>query len=125
MNQATPDSTSIQEIMCRIVAQQNLRGIVYCEMTQEQKLTYASHCAHALMVEGAELSSSWAFAPWKSTPVDRENIKREVVDCIFFLVNICGCFDIESSELMKTFEWVLKNNARRMENGEHKSMESK
>jgi len=114
----------IDDMMLRIKHQQAKRGIVYDKMTEGQKLNYASQCAHALLVEAAELSSSWAFADWKTTNTDIDNIKREAIDCFFFILNICECFDITAQELDNKFLWVLENNLKRIESGEHKSMEA-
>ena len=115
----------LDNMMARIKHQQQKRGVIYKDMTEEQKIIYASQCAHALMVEVAELSDSWAFAPWKTTNTDIDNIKREVIDCFFFLLNICECFDITPEELDNKFLWVLENNQKRIDNGVHKSMEAK
>lgn len=112
---------TLREIVTRITAQQNLRGVVFHEMNYEQAKAYASEAAHALFVEVAELSESWPFASWKTGTLDRENLKREIIDCIFFLVIICQCFHVTVEELQEKFAWVLENNARRIENGEHKN----
>jgi len=119
-----PDIT-LKEMMTGITAQQKLRGVVYSEMTADQRIKYASECAHALLVEAAELSSSWPFASWKTTPIDRENIEREIIDCVFFLVNIASSFYITPEKLQDRYEWVLANNLRRIENGEHQEVELK
>jgi len=116
------DSMRLFEIVHHIVEQQGHRGIVYSEMSTEQKLAYASQCALALSVEVGELASSWPFASWKTTKVDVENIEREIIDCIFFLVNIASCFNITADDLEQRFRWVLLNNYKRIRNGEHKEV---
>jgi dimeric dUTPase (all-alpha-NTP-PPase superfamily) len=110
----------LDNLMAKVKCQQKQRGIDYKQLTEEQKIKYASECAHALMVEAAELSSSWAFASWKTTSTDIDNIKREIIDCMFFLVNIAECFDITPEELDNKFLWVLDNNQKRILNGEHR-----
>lgn len=102
--------------------QQRKRGVYFEGLSHERKLSYASECAHALFVEVAELSSSWPFASWKTTEIDLDNINREIVDCIFFLVNIACCFGITPRDLQAKFLWVLKNNAQRIASGEHKEV---
>ena len=116
-----PDLT-LDEIVGLIKQQQLKRGLQFEGMPEEVRIKYASACALALHVEVGELSSSWAFAPWKSTVTDVENIKREIIDCIFFLANISFCFDITTDDLQRMFFWVLNNNQRRMASGEHKDL---
>jgi len=72
--------------------------------------------ALALFMEVAELVDSFQFKPWKedhNEPVDRENLKREIVDCLFFLHHIAECFEIRPEELDKKFVEVMANNVRR------------
>jgi NTP pyrophosphatase (non-canonical NTP hydrolase) len=67
-------------------------------------------------MEVAELVESFQFKPWRNNTeevIDRENLKREIVDCCFFLVHIADCFEIRPQELDKKFEEVLANNERR------------
>jgi len=116
------DSLRLNELFYQIIMQQGHRGIVYSEMSSEQKLAYASQCALALSVEVGELASSWPFASWKTTKVDVENIEREIIDCIFFLVNIASCFNITADDLEQRFKWVLNNNYKRILNGQHKEV---
>ena len=111
---------TLQEIFNQIRCQQADRGIVQENMTADQKKQYASHCALALHVEVSELASSWAFAPWKTGYTDADNIEREIIDCIFFLVNIAECFSITPAQLETRFNWVLENNQRRIGDGTHK-----
>lgn len=113
---------TLEEMYNKIVNQQNMRGIIYQDLTEEQRKTYASACAHALHVEVAELASSWAFAPWKTTETDTENISREIIDCIFFLVNIAKSFNVTPKDLTVMFEWVLNNNKNRIMSGHHKEV---
>ena len=76
----------------------------------------ASEYALALFMEVAELTDSIQFKPWcggHNAVLDRSNLKREIVDCLFFLHHIAECYDITPGELQETFEWVMKNNKRR------------
>lgn len=113
----------IHELFVRITEQQERRGKPFAQLTDDQKKAYASEAALALFVEVGELTSSWPFASWKTTPVDQENIKRELVDILFFMNIIRLCHNISVSELTDMFQWVLKNNDRRMATGEHKEVE--
>lgn len=117
------ENVMLSKVFAKIRSQQNQRGVVYQDMTPEQKLAYANQCVLALSVEVGELASSWPFASWKTTPVDRENIEREIIDILFFTVNIADCFNIQPLDLVERFEIVLANNQRRIDNGEHKEVE--
>lgn len=113
---------TLSTIIDQIKEQQLLRGADFKAMSPSARQAYASECAHALFVEAGELSSSWPFASWKTGDIDVENIKREIVDCIFFLVNIALCFDITHEDLAAKFRWVLNNNKNRIASGEHKEV---
>lgn len=113
---------TLRTIIDKIREQQQARGADFKAMSFEARKHYASECAHALFVEVGELSASWPFASWKTGVTDVENIKREIIDCIFFLVNIALCFDITTEDLEAMFKWVLNNNAQRIANGEHKEV---
>lgn len=110
---------TLEEIFVKIRIQQLTRGINQNTMSADQKKQYASQCALALHVEVSELASSWAFAPWKTGHTDADNIEREIIDCLFFLVNIAECFNISSAQLEERFKWVLGNNQRRIGDGTH------
>lgn len=112
----------LQDLFRRITEQQNKRGTSFADLTPGQKKAYASEAALALFVEVGELTSSWPFASWKTTPFDRDNVKREMIDILFFMNIIRECHGISIRELTDMFEWVLENNERRMQNGEHKEV---
>ena len=112
----------LHSIFRKLVAQQNMRGVVFHKMTEEQKLSYANECVLALSVEVSELASSWPFASWKTTETDTPNIEREIVDCLFFLVNISSCFGIKPEDIISRLEVVLENNQRRIDAGIHKNV---
>lgn len=113
---------TLSEIVDSVLLQQKKRGVDFTKMSERERLAYASSCALALHVEVSELADSWPFAPWKTTGVDEVNIAREIIDCIFFLVNIASCFGITAKELSGMFGWVLQNNYTRMSTGQHKSL---
>lgn len=114
---------TLEVIMECIELQQKARGIDFNILTEPAKIAYASANGMALAVEVGELVSSWPFASWKSNKIDYANISREIIDCIFFLVNIAYCFGITAEDLQDKFTWVLENNYRRMESGEHKEVQ--
>jgi len=116
-----PETEPLKKLLSLISDQQKARGIDVSRISRRARIQYASECVLALHVEVSELASSWPFASWKTTPIDRKNIKRELVDCVFFLANIAACFDIGPDELVSSFNWVLSNNYIRIHNGVHKS----
>ena len=42
----------------------------------------------ALFMEVAELVDSLNWKPWRGQPMDRENLKREMIDVLFFVHHI-------------------------------------
>lgn len=113
---------ALEKAFMKITAQQNQRGVVYQDMTEEQKIHYANECVLALSVEVSELASSWPFASWKTGAIDVDNIEREIVDCFFFLTNIAKCFNITPADLVNRFSVVLENNQVRIDNGVHQQV---
>jgi NTP pyrophosphatase (non-canonical NTP hydrolase) len=76
--------------------------------------------ALALNQEVAELIDSVPWKPWRDISdqsYDYENLKREIVDCIFFLIEISELFGITCQELFDKYDEVMLNNHKRLENG--------
>ena len=77
----------------------------------------------ALFMEVAELVDSLNWKPWRGQPLDRENLKREIVDVLFFVHHLARNHHITQEELREKFNQVMKNNVNRyslnlsMENG--------
>lgn len=67
----------------------------------------------ALFMEVAELVDSMNWKPWRGQPLDRENLKREMVDVLFFIHHIARNHHITQEELRKKFNQVMKNNVNR------------
>ena len=68
----------------------------------------------ALVMEVAELVDSTSWKPWGAPkPVDTQNLKREIIDIIFFLVHIMRVHDIKYEDLAATFDSVIENNYKR------------
>lgn len=88
--------------------------------TMEQRMQSLRNGALALIMELAELLDSTPWKPWREIddqPFDKDNATRELVDIIFFLVQICEQLYITPRELIDKYQQVLKNNYARLENG--------
>lgn len=75
----------------------------------------------ALMMEVSELTDSLPWKPWRS-PENRklnvENLKREIVDCLYFLHHIADAYGITPEDLDAKFVEVDDNNRRRYVDGD-------
>ncbi len=89
------------------------------------RITLARQMCNALFMEVAELQDSFSWKPWRkdNQVLDRENLKREMVDCIFFLHHIGECFGITPAELNSKFDEVMTNNIKRYHDGDFSSEE--
>lgn len=67
----------------------------------------------ALFMEVAELVDSLNWKPWRGQPMDRENLKREMVDVLYFVHHIARNHNITPEELRDKFKQVMKNNINR------------
>ena len=67
----------------------------------------------ALFMEVAELVDSLNWKPWRGQPMDRENLKREMIDVLFFVHHIARNHNITPEELRDKFKQVMKNNINR------------
>ena len=67
----------------------------------------------ALFMEVAELVDSLNWKPWRGQPMDRENLKRELIDVLFFVHHIARNHNITPEELRDKFKQVMKNNINR------------
>ena len=88
--------------------------------TMEQRMQSMRNGSLALMMELAELVDSTPWKPWREIadqPFDKDNATREIVDIIFFLVQICEQLQITPFEIEDKFNNVLKNNYARLDNG--------
>lgn len=77
--------------------------------------------AFALQMEVAELIDSLNWKPWRKTPSlikDEENLKREIVDCLYFLHHIATAAGFTEVDLEKKFIEVDMNNRRRYLGGD-------
>ena len=85
---------------------------------------HAVRMCNGLFMEVAELQDSFSWKnsrdvqrkeePW----VDKGNVAREIVDCIFFLHHVAQCFSIRPVDLEATFTEVMANNRRRHIDGD-------
>jgi len=85
----------------------------------KKKTELARDLCLGLFMEVSELTDSFQWKPWrKHIKIDRENVKREVVDCIFFLHHIADCFGIDATDLQATYVQVMANNRKRYIEGD-------
>ena len=66
-----------------------------------------------LFMEVAELVDSMNWKPWRGQVTDRENLKREMVDVLFFVHHIARNHNITPEELRIKFKEVMKRNINR------------
>jgi len=80
-----------------------------------EKIDLARDNCLGLFMEVSELTDSFPWKPWKPglEQLDRENLKREIVDCFFFLHHIADCFEIGPDELRQKYQSVMENNIKR------------
>jgi len=84
----------------------------------------AARMCNGLFMEVCELQDSFS---WKLSrdphrneepSVDRDNVMREIVDCLFFLHHIGECFGIKPVDLEAKYVEVMANNRRRHIDGD-------
>ncbi len=99
--------------------QNQMEGQSVGGMTDAQRVDKAFRMCSGLFMEVAELQDSFS---WKlcrdinrggTAEFDKPNIRREIVDCLFFLHHIAECFGITPNDLNQTFVGVMANNRRR------------
>ncbi len=99
--------------------QSKMNGESLAGAPQETRIALARDMCNALFMEVAELQDSFQWKPWrKGDQVDRENIAREIVDCLFFLHHIGECFSLKPSDLEHKYNEVMANNRRRYHDGD-------
>jgi dimeric dUTPase (all-alpha-NTP-PPase superfamily) len=100
-------------------------GLGYKEPAFHKRMGLARNAALGLFMEVAEMTDSMPWKPWRTIddqPYDRENLKREIIDCIFFLASVSAFNYVSSSELEEHFEKVMANNYARLTNGYNKKL---
>lgn len=88
--------------------------------TPLQKMQSVRNLSLALMMELAELVDSLPWKPWREIedqPFDIDNVKREMIDIIFFLGAIREDLGITPEELVVTYKDVMINNTKRLTDG--------
>jgi len=68
--------------------------------------------ALGLVGEIGELVCNSTFLPWKKQD-SLENIKEELIDCLFFLLELFICFDMDQDEVNKRYCDKLEHNLKR------------
>jgi len=88
------------------------------------RILRATSMCNALFMEVAELQESFT---WKLSrdlhrkeiaSVDRDNVAREIVDCLFFLHHVGECFAVKPVDLEAKYIEVMANNRRRHIDGD-------
>ena len=111
--------------------QNTMQGCSLAGAPLKAKVHQAVRMCNGLFMEVAELqdSFSWKIARdvnrVEEPTIDRENVKREIVDCLFFLHHIGECFGIRPVDLNHTFNEVMANNKKRHIDGDFSSEEEK
>ena len=75
--------------------------------------------AFALMSELHEVMGEVNWKPWKKTPkvVDEQKVKEELIDCVFFLLELLLIWGFQPSELFRMYEEKLRVNIDRQNSG--------
>jgi NTP pyrophosphatase (non-canonical NTP hydrolase) len=71
----------------------------------------------ALYKEVGEIANSFASSPWEIRETDYENLSREIVDCMFFLLHIARAAGLSANDLENMFHKVLARNYKKYETG--------
>lgn len=88
--------------------------------TPHQRMQRFRNVNLAIIAEVIELLDSMPWKPWRELDQsfwDTDNATREIVDILFFLGSVLEILEITPEQLIKKFEWVLKNNYERITNG--------
>lgn len=67
----------------------------------------------ALFMEVAELTDNYRWAPWKKGKADRDNLMREIIDCMIFLHHIAHTQGITLDELLTKSKEVIAHSKDR------------
>ncbi len=97
-------------------AQCEYYGTAPGELVQERRSDYARTMAFALNDEVSEAMQEIAWKPWSSdhTKFNREAFQQELIDALFFWMNLWLLSSGSADELVSMFDKVTeKNRARR------------
>ena len=68
----------------------------------------------ALFMEVAEMTDSFQWKPWRPfAPPDMDNLERELVDILIFVVHLAEAFGLTPADLLERFRLVMDNNVAR------------
>ena len=85
----------------------------------KNRISLARDLSLGLFMEVSELTDSFQWKPWREKEyVNVDNVKREIVDCLFFLHHIAECFNIDDIDLQVKFTEVMANNRKRYIDGD-------
>lgn len=112
----------LSEIFELIKEYQKSMGYEYPILDDEERMQTLRNYSVALMMEQAELLEEVSWKPWRTFKSQQPNpnmdqVAREWVDCLFFLVDQAFCLDLTAGMVEKKFREVLANNLRRIESG--------
>ena len=93
------------------------------ELSPEEKGTWIRKYLDYIRQEVAEAYDCLAYKHWdkcgKETPnkiLDEENLKIEIIDILFFLLDICHILDLDSEKIFKIYSMKQKINLIRQQN---------
>lgn len=75
----------------------------------------------AIICEVVEFIDEGALLPWKNRDPDHEEMKVEVADMLFFLLELCLCVGIKSEEELRSLYFAKMAKNRERAGGDHKA----
>lgn len=113
---------TLAKIIEEIKDYQEDMGFKYDIMTPDERMQTLRNYSVALMMEQAELLDEVSWKPWRTFESqkphpDIDNVAREWVDMLFFLVDQSFCLGLTPELIEETFIRVLINNRRRIDSG--------
>lgn len=113
---------TLNKIIGEIGEYQKSMGSDFPTMSNEDRMQSLRNFSVALMMEQAELLDETSWKPWRTYESQRpdpnmEQVAREWVDCLFFLVNQSFCLGLTAEMIEEKFIQVLANNYRRISSG--------
>lgn len=119
----TPNLRTIglADLISRIRTYQKHLGYDYSTMSLSSRMDMLIQNSCALNVEIGELLREVPWKPWRSIDDQQhsthDTIAKEFVDCLFFLVNISMCVELNAEDILNAFEQVMQSNYERIQSG--------
>jgi NTP pyrophosphatase (non-canonical NTP hydrolase) len=113
---------TLAKIIEEIKEYQEAMGYKYDIMTPDQRMQTLRNYSVALMMEQAELLDEVSWKPWRTFESqkphpDMNNVAREWVDMLFFLVDQSFCLGLTYQDIEDAFMRVMVNNRSRILSG--------